>query len=69
MPQSWKEKNQLYLKVSRTIREPRGHVAIDLSYPVDLGLLPYGQPTIEDAKEFYSLALRVFDDVGRMLDR
>ena len=42
---------------------------IDSRYPGDLGLLPYGQPTIEDAKEFYALALRVFDEVGRMLDR
>lgn len=30
MPQSWREKNQLYLKVSRAIRELRGDVAIDL---------------------------------------
>lgn len=30
MPQSWREKNQLYLKVSRAIRELREHVAIDL---------------------------------------
>ena len=30
MPQSWNEKNQLYLKVSRAIRELREHVAIDL---------------------------------------
>ena len=30
MPQSWREKNQLYLKVARAIRELREHVAIDL---------------------------------------
>ena len=30
IPQSWREKNQLYLKVSRAIREFRKHVAIDL---------------------------------------
>ena len=41
---------------------------IDSRYPGDLGLLPYGQPTLEDAKEFYSLALRIFEDVGNMLD-
>ena len=40
---------------------------IDSRYPGDLGLLPYGQPTIEDAKEFYALALRIFEDVGNML--
>lgn len=30
IPQSWREKNQLYLKVSRAIRELRESVAIDL---------------------------------------
>ena len=30
MPQSWREKNQLYLKVARAIRELREQVAIDL---------------------------------------
>jgi predicted nucleotidyltransferase len=30
IPQNWKEKNQLYLKVSRAIRDLREYVAIDL---------------------------------------
>ena len=30
MPQNWREKNQLYLKVARAIRELREQVAIDL---------------------------------------
>lgn len=30
LPQNWKEKNQLYLKVSRAIRDLRKHVSIDL---------------------------------------
>ena len=30
LPQNWKEKNQLYLKVSRAIRDLREHMAIDL---------------------------------------
>jgi len=41
---------------------------IDSRYPGDLGLLPYGQPTIDDVKEFYALALRVFDDVNNLVD-
>lgn len=41
---------------------------IDSRYPGDLGLLPYGQPTIEDAKEFYVLALSIFEDIANMLD-
>ncbi|CAN2042406.1 hypothetical protein GMMP15_70004 [Candidatus Magnetomoraceae bacterium gMMP-15] len=31
-------------------------VYIDARYPVDLGLLSYGKPTIEDAKQFYEFA-------------
>lgn len=41
---------------------------LESRYPGDLGLLPYGQPTIEDAKEFYTLALRIFEDVSDMLN-
>lgn len=39
---------------------------IDSRYPGDLGLLPYGQPTIEDAKAFYDFALSVFENVCRL---
>ena len=30
---------------------------IDSRYPNDFGLLPYGKPSLEDAKEFYDFAL------------
>ena len=33
---------------------------IDSRYPGDMGLLPHGQPTLEDAREFYEFALDVF---------
>lgn len=36
---------------------------IDSRYPGDMGLLPYGKPTLEDAKEFYDFAIIVFDRV------
>ena len=36
---------------------------IESRYPTDLGLLPYGKPTIEDSKEFYSFALKIFEEV------
>ena len=41
---------------------------IDSRYPGDMGLLPHGKPTLEDAKEFYDFALEVFDKVCDMLD-
>ena len=33
---------------------------IDARYPCDFGLLPNGQPTLENAKEFYEFAEKVF---------
>lgn len=36
---------------------------IESRYPGDIGLLPYGKPTIEDAKEFYRFANDVFEEV------
>ena len=40
---------------------------IDSRYPGDLGLLPYGQPTLEDAKEFYESAQTIFDEICRVI--
>ena len=33
---------------------------IESRYPGDFGLLPYGKPTLEDARKFYEFALKVF---------
>src|SRR5208283_1797861 len=33
---------------------------IDARYPSELGLLPYGKPTIEDARDFYNFARDVY---------
>ena len=41
---------------------------IESRYPGDMGLLPYGQPTIEDAHEFYHFAQDIFDKVSNILD-
>jgi HEPN domain-containing protein len=41
---------------------------IDSRYPNDFGLLPYGKPSLEDAKEFYEFALTVFDKVCGILN-
>jgi len=40
---------------------------IDARYPGDLGLLPYGKPTLEDAKEFYDFAFYIFERVRSIL--
>ncbi len=33
---------------------------IDARYPGDLGLLPHGRPTLDDARRFYQFALEVY---------
>lgn len=37
---------------------------IDARYPGDLGLLPDGKPTIEEAENFYNFAIEVFNIVS-----
>ncbi len=41
---------------------------IDSRYPGDMGLLPYGQPTLDDAKEFHNYALKIFGKVCKKLE-
>ncbi len=41
---------------------------IESRYPTELGLLPHGKPTLEDAKEFYDFAKKVFQEVCEELD-
>ena len=41
---------------------------IDSRYPGDMGLLPYGKPSLEDAKEFYDFAQEIFNKVCKILD-
>lgn len=40
---------------------------IESRYPGDMGLLPYGKPTLEDAKEFHAFAKDVFEQVCDLL--
>jgi len=41
---------------------------IDSRYPGDMGLLPFGKPTTENAKEFYLLAQNTFNKVCNLLN-
>jgi len=51
------------LKVDEEIIEILDELYIDSRYPSDMGLLPYGKPTLEDAKKFYDTAKNIFDEV------
>ena len=41
---------------------------IESRYPGDMGLLPYGKPTLNDAQEFYEFAKRVSNKVCAILN-
>lgn len=41
---------------------------IDSRYPGSFGLLPYGKPTLQDAKEFYEFAQDIFHQVCTILN-
>jgi len=41
---------------------------IDSRYPGDMGLLPYGKPTMDDANEFYDFANSIFNKVCGILE-
>ena len=60
-------KNQISLTDSQIVNK-LDKLYIDSRYPGDMGLLPYGKPTIEDAKEFYTFAQDLFDKVCSILD-
>ena len=41
---------------------------IESRYPGDMGLLPYGKPTLEDAREFHSFARDLFEQICDLLE-
>ncbi|HIP13249.1 MAG TPA: HEPN domain-containing protein [Arcobacter sp.] len=65
---------KLYKSIEDIIEIDCDHLAlinelyIDSRYPGDMGLMPHGKPTLEDAKEFYEFAESTFDKVCKILD-
>jgi len=51
-----------------SILEDLNELYIESRYPSAFGLLPYGKPTREDAKEFYGFANNIFDKVCNILN-
>lgn len=43
-------------------------IYIDSRYPGEFGLLPYGKPTLENAKEFYKFAIEVYEKIKKFLE-
>ena len=43
-------------------------VYITSRYPSDIGMIPTGKPTHQDAKEFYESAKKIFDEISKLID-
>ena len=58
-----------YLDIdNESILDDLNKLYIDSRYPSFFGLLPYGKPTLEDAKKFYEFAKDVFERVCEVLE-
>ncbi len=49
------------IEVNDTLIQILDELYIDARYPSELGLLPEGKPSLEDAREFYEFAVQVFN--------
>lgn len=58
-----------YLTINDTyILDALNDLYLDSRYPGSFGLLPYGKPTLKDAKEFYEFAQDIFNQVCTLLN-
>ncbi|MCD6172184.1 MAG: HEPN domain-containing protein [Sulfurimonas sp.] len=64
-----KDKVEKYIHIdNEDLLEDLNALYIDSRYPGDMGLLPSGKPTQQEAKEFYDFAKQIFNEVGELLD-
>lgn len=63
-----KVSSKLPIEMDEAVLELINQLYIESRYPGDLGLLPTGRPTCEQAKIFYTTAQQIYDDVKRFLE-
>ena len=61
-------KDQIDTEINHRIVQILDSLYIESRYPVDIGLLPDGKPTTEDAKYFFEFAILIYDYVKRKLE-
>ena len=62
-------KKRLDLDVDLNFIKRLDEVYISMRYPSDLGLLPSGKPTIQDARELYEFAENLYHNVKKLLEK
>lgn len=61
-------KEQMDAEIDHRIVQILDSLYIESRYPVDIGLLPDGKPTTEDAQKFIEFAVLIYDCVKRKLE-
>ena len=61
-------KDQMEAEIDHRIVQILDSLYIESRYPVDIGLLPNGKPTSEDAQKFIEIAILIYDYVKRKLE-
>lgn len=61
-------KVDMKLEINRDIIMVLDELYIDSRYPGDMGLLPNGKPTVEDAKDFFKFSNDLFEKVCKKLN-
>lgn len=59
--------NYLQIEINLELVKKLDALYIDSRYPSELGILPYGKPTVEDAAEFSEFAKRVVSEISSFL--
>ena len=59
--------NYLQIEINLDLVKKLDALYIDSRYPSELGILPYGKPTVEDAAEFSEFAKRVVSEISSFL--
>ena len=60
-------KDKLNFMVDELTLKEISDIYTEARYPGELGLVPYGKPTIQDAERFYDTAKTVYNDVSSLL--
>ena len=60
-------KDKFKISVDELLLAEINDVYIDARYPGELGLLPYGKPSLKDSKKFYETAKHIYTEIVSFL--
>ena len=60
-------KNFINFKINNELMLLTDEVYIETRYPGELGMLPNGKPTVEQATELYNFAKEIFENTKKLL--